>query len=87
MVDWERSVKRVLFPHTIDPLLRIALDSLVDQLFREQVKYASGPPMIGTWKRSDYFVNDTPSAGGYFGWVCVAGGTPGTWKGFGAIAV
>ena len=42
-------------------------------------------PTNGTWKTGDVLLNDTPIGGGYLGWVCVSGGTPGTWKGFGQI--
>lgn len=42
-------------------------------------------PTSGTWKRGDVAWNVYPSASGFVGWVCVAGGTPGTWKGFGSI--
>lgn len=47
--------------------------------------YGSAPPTTGTWNTGDMVWNTSPAAGGYIGWVCVAGGTPGTWKGFGAI--
>ena len=43
-------------------------------------------PTAGTFARGDWVKNSEPSAGGVFGWVCVTGGTPGTWKTFGAIA-
>jgi hypothetical protein len=42
-------------------------------------------PTTGTWLRGDRVDNLNPSAGGYVGWVCTTGGTPGTWKGYGAI--
>ena len=42
-------------------------------------------PTTGTWQRGNVVWNTTPSAGGYAGWICVTGGTPGTWKEFGAI--
>jgi hypothetical protein len=42
-------------------------------------------PTEGTWVRGNVVWNSAPAAGGYVGWVCVASGTPGTWKGFGAI--
>lgn len=38
-----------------------------------------------TGKVGDVVYDSTPTAGGYLGWVCVAAGTPGTWKGFGLI--
>ncbi len=43
-------------------------------------------PSSGTWAKGDIVWNTSPSAGAYIGWTCTAGGTPGTWKGFGAIA-
>ena len=43
-------------------------------------------PVSGTWVQGDIVYNSTPTAGGVIGWVCVTGGTPGTWKSFGAIA-
>lgn len=42
-------------------------------------------PTGGTWGRGQIIWNSEPSAAGYVGWVCVTGGSPGTWKGFGAI--
>lgn len=45
----------------------------------------SAAPASGTWTRGDVCWNTLPAAAGWRGWVCVSGGTPGTWKGFGAI--
>ncbi len=45
----------------------------------------SAAPTTGTWQQGDIIYNLQPIAGGYLGWVCVTGGTPGTWKAFGAI--
>lgn len=42
-------------------------------------------PTTGTWVRGDFVLNSEPSATGYWGWTCVTGGSPGTWKGFGVI--
>jgi len=47
--------------------------------------FGSAPPTSGTYKVGDRRWNTNPTAGGYIGWVCVAAGSPGTWKGFGAI--
>ena len=47
--------------------------------------YSTAIPTVGTWNVGDKVYNRTPTAGGYEGWVCVADGEPGTWKGFGAI--
>ena len=46
---------------------------------------AVAAPTTGEWARGDVVWNRNPSAGGKVGWVCTAGGTPGTWKPFGAI--
>lgn len=43
-------------------------------------------PATSTWQTGDIVWNLSPSAGGTVGWVCVSGGTPGTWKAFGTIA-
>jgi len=48
---------------------------------------AAAPPQTGDWARGDQVINAAPDAGGNVGWICIAGGTPGTWKAFGAIAV
>jgi hypothetical protein len=45
------------------------------------------PPATGTYRQGDRIDNTAPSAGGVLGWVCVASGTPGTWKTFGSISV
>jgi len=45
----------------------------------------SSAPSTGTWRRGDKVLVDDPSASGYIGYVCVTAGTPGTWKGYGAI--
>lgn len=47
--------------------------------------YGTAAPGSGTYARGDRVWNTTPAAAGYVGWVCVTAGTPGTWKGFGAI--
>jgi hypothetical protein len=51
---------------------------------------ASGPPAVGTtaaYAVSDFIRNNAPAELGtagskyvIFGWICVAAGTPGTWK-------
>jgi hypothetical protein len=51
-----------------------------------KLTWGTSAPTLGTWSRGDICWNTEPSAGGYVGWVCVTGGSPGTWKGFGAIA-
>lgn len=56
-------------------------------VFQKQFQYfGTSTPTVGTWSRGDIIWNISPAAGGYIGWVCVAAGTPGTWKPFGAIS-
>lgn len=45
----------------------------------------SGEPTTGTWEVGDLSFNTTPVVAGWVGYVCTVAGTPGTWKGFGAI--
>lgn len=40
-------------------------------------------PVAGTWVVGDVILNSTPTRGGFAGWVCTTGGTPGTWAPFG----
>lgn len=47
---------------------------------------ATSVPTTGTWQRGDIVWHAAPVAGGFVGWVCVAAGTPGTWRTFGAIS-
>lgn len=47
--------------------------------------YGSAAPTVGTWLQGAILENISPSASGNLGWVCVTGGTPGTWKTFGTI--
>lgn len=48
---------------------------------------ATSVPTTGTYASGDFVRNSTPAEAGsasskyvIFGWVCVTGGTPGTWK-------
>ncbi|WP_242673372.1 hypothetical protein [Enterobacter wuhouensis] len=42
-------------------------------------------PSTGNWKRGDIIRTTNPTASGLEGWICVATGSPGTWKGMGSI--
>jgi hypothetical protein len=41
--------------------------------------FGKGPPRSGTWAVGDRFLRDPIERGKPKGWVCVEGGTPGTW--------
>lgn len=46
----------------------------------------SAPPQGGAWKAGDIVWNSAPSAGGPPGWICIAAGSPGTWKAMASIS-
>lgn len=46
---------------------------------------ASAAPSTGTHFKSEIVYNNAPASAGYIGWVCTAGGSPGTWNTFGAV--
>ncbi len=55
--------------------------------FDNQTEFTStAAPTTGTWKHGDRVWNSNISAGGIPGWICVAAGTPGTWKAMAAVA-
>lgn len=47
---------------------------------------ASTAPSTGDYAQGDIVWNAGASSGGFVGWVCITGGTPGTWTTFGAIS-
>lgn len=47
--------------------------------------YSVAAPLSGTFQTLDYYLNAAPAAGQAEGWVCIAGGTPGTWRTKGII--
>lgn len=46
---------------------------------------SAGAPAAGYHKVGETVIESAPTAGGYIGYVCTTAGTPGTWKGYGAI--
>lgn len=43
-------------------------------------------PTTGTWNAGDMVFNTSPASGQPAGWMCVTGGTPGTWKAMANLA-
>ncbi|MEO7826020.1 MAG: hypothetical protein ABIR60_02665, partial [Allosphingosinicella sp.] len=43
-------------------------------------------PTTGAHARGEIVYNRDPTSGGFVGWICTTGGTPGAWKTFGAIS-
>ncbi|MDD5704636.1 MAG: hypothetical protein PHR35_01835 [Kiritimatiellae bacterium] len=39
----------------------------------------SAAPTNGTWRKGSFVYNNHPTNGAAFGWMCIAGGSPGTW--------
>lgn len=52
----------------------------------KKVLSAAAAPASGTYVQGDMVFNSAPAAGGPMGWMCVAGGSPGTWKAMGNLA-
>jgi len=52
----------------------------------KKVLSGSAAPTSGNYVQGDMMFNSAPSAGGSMGWMCVAGGSPGTWKAMGSLA-
>nr|WP_315528431.1 glycosyl hydrolase family 28-related protein [Carnobacterium maltaromaticum] len=48
--------------------------------------FGSSVPTVGTYKQGDRMLNTLPTPGSDCGWICVAGGTPGSWKSTGKVA-
>lgn len=42
--------------------------------------YADAVPAQQSWKQGDVIINNQPSTGEPYAWVCTTGGTPGTWS-------
>ncbi len=45
----------------------------------------SHSPKEGNWQKGDVCYNTEPISGNYAGWICLRGGSPGTWSSFGLI--
>ena len=43
------------------------------------------PPSSGNFHAGAIWLNDTPKAGEFVGWICIESGTSGTWRAFGRI--
>ena len=42
-------------------------------------------PTTGQYQKGDIIWNSNPKEDAFVGWICIAGGTPGTWRSFGKI--
>lgn len=79
------SVEDIVFPGDAVPVLLFA-NSLGCRWNRKTSQFAAGAaPTTGTWLRGDFARNQAPSANVPLGWVCITGGTPGTWLPVGIV--
>lgn len=53
----------------------------------QRMEWGLAIPTSGTWSRGDVMWNTLAAAGGTPGWVCVAAGSPGTWKAMANLAL
>ena len=52
----------------------------------KKILSGTAPPGGGAYVQGDTMLNSSPDAGGPMGWMCVAAGSPGTWKAMGNLA-
>lgn len=68
-----------------------AQDSVLDQgrqgtnLVEPRLEFGEGPRFSGASRLGDVIIDQTPTYGGYLGWICVQAGDPGVWRQFGRI--
>lgn len=56
----------------------------IDGYFNMEYGHTS-PPATGSYIQGDIVYNNNPTSGSFEKWICVASGSPGTWKGVGQI--
>jgi hypothetical protein len=70
---------------TLDALRNAGVLSESNNSWNSRIVWRGAAPTAGTWGVGDIVYHSAPAASGNIGWTCVAGGSPGTWKTFGAI--
>jgi len=55
-------------------------------VYATRIEQAAAAPTTGTWVVGDKIWSSAPTAGNPPGWVCVAGGAPGTWQAMANLA-
>lgn len=53
--------------------------------FANFVGHTVDKPTSGSYKRGDYMLTANAAGNNYFGWICIADGSPGGWVEFGAV--
>lgn len=57
-----------------------------DRATEAYLNYGTAAPASGTWAKGDRTLNTDVDSGEFMGWICTTAGTPGTHKGYGAVA-
>jgi len=55
------------------------------EMSRTTTYYMTSIPTVGTYRQGDEIINKLPTNGQPKGWLCISGGTPGTWKTTGVL--
>jgi hypothetical protein len=74
---------------SVSRVVLTALGTRMDEFFKHPtIPRWSSPaaPTTGTWSVGDIVYNSKPAPSSPIGWVCVAAGSPGTWKSFGELS-
>jgi parallel beta-helix repeat protein len=56
-----------------------------DNQLEPRIAWGGAAPGTGTWTAGDRVFARTPQLAGPLGWICISGGTPGTWMSFGKL--
>ena len=84
---WGRSSTGDVGPGQVGFLRGLWLGGGLSGADARHMQVGDAAPTSGNWARGDIVWNSDPASGGVAGWVCVSGGTPGTWaeiRGLGA---
>lgn len=84
MGQWFTLIWRSVFRCNADPV-RLDPDVALIRSATVETLPAWAVPTAGFHEAGTRVPNISPAAGGVMGWVCTARGTPGTWKGYGAV--
>ena len=85
---WDVAVSLSIIPQNNERSITYAGGNIITQEFKIggcRHGFGISSPSEGTWRKGDIVYNTSPSPSSFVGWICVATGTPGTWKGFGLI--
>lgn len=97
VIRWGSNARNLILFTGIDTLLTFGRSAPVPQATNIQevwlglnnqarmITFGGGPPTSGNYATGDIIFSNGSGAGGKVGWYCVASGSPGTWKPFGAI--